>query len=156
LLCRGLSNLYELDTHGSLHPGAFPGVDAQRIEKVPYSRAYKAKQRAWQAVHAKIVKEEQAQERRRMQVMLALAECFGVMAGNLREQPDGVELVGGQFFGTGGLTRALDLGVEQFTVARGSERTWELYSQRSALEDELRKIRIVDVATALRVPTPLE
>ena len=140
----------------SFHPGMFPGVDAQQTERVPRSRAYKAKMRTWEALNAKIVKEEQAQERRRTQLMVTLAECFGVMAGNLREQPDGLELAGGQFFGKGGLTRALDLGVEQFTAARAHERIWELYSQRSALEDELRRIRIADVATALRLPMPLE
>ncbi|HEY0133886.1 MAG TPA: hypothetical protein VGB85_07395 [Nannocystis sp.] len=155
LLGARTSSVY-MNTGDLFQPSVFPGVDAQTIEKVPRSRAYKTKLRAWEALNTKILKEEQAQERRRMQLMLALAECFGVMAGNLREQPDGLELAGGQFFGKGGLTRALDLGVEQLTVTRGSERTWELYGQKSALEEELRRIRTADVATALRLPMPLE
>ena len=89
-------------------------------------------------------------------MMVTLADCLGVMAGNLREQPDGLVLTGGQFFGKGGLTRAFDLGVEQFSGTRGSDKIWELYSQRSALEEELRRIRVVDVATALRLPMPLQ
>ena len=136
--------------------GAFPGVDAQKLEKVPRSQAFKAKLRAWEAVHSKIVKEEQAQERRRTRMMVTLADCLGVMAGNLREQPDGLVLTGGQFFGKAGLTRAFDLGVEQFAGTRGSDNIWELYGQRSAAEEELRRIRIIDVATALRLPMPLQ
>jgi len=136
--------------------GVFPGVDVQKIDGVPRSRAFKSKLRAWEAVHSKIVKEEQTEERRRTRMMVTLADCLGVMAGNLREQPDGLVLTGGQFFGKGGLTRAFDLGVEQFSGTRGADRTWELYSQRSALEEELRRIRIIDVATALRLPMPLQ
>jgi len=136
--------------------GIFPDATPEQVAKIPRSRAYKAKLRAWEAVGAKIRKEEQIQERRRAQLMVGLAECFGVLAGHLREQPDGLEMAGGQFFGKGGLTRALDLGVEQSTTTRGSEKTWELYSQRSTLEEELRRIRLADVATALRVPIPME
>mgnify|MGYP000420347214 CR=1 FL=1 len=55
-----------------------------------------------------------------------------------------------------GLTRALDLAVEYFTTQRGMERTYELYSERSAVEEELRKIRVIDVATALHLPTPVQ
>jgi hypothetical protein len=138
LLGAGTGNVY-MNTGDLFQPSGFPGVDAQTIARVPRSRAYKTKLRAWEALNTKI-----------------LAECFGVIAGNLREQPDGLELAGGQFFGKGGLTRALDLTVEQFTVTHGSERTWELYGQRSTLEEELRRIRTADVATALRLPMPLE
>lgn len=136
--------------------GQFPGVDTAVIDRVPLSRAYKAKQRDWEALTAKIGKEEQAQQRRQMVALVALSECVGAMAGHLREQPDGLELTGGQYFGKGGLTRALDLAVEYFTTQRGMERTYELYSERSAVEEELRKIRVVDVATALHLPTPVQ
>jgi hypothetical protein len=91
-----------------------------------------------------------------MVALVALSECVGALAGNLREQPDGLELTGGQYFGKGGLTRAVDLGVEYFAAQRGMERTWELYSERSAVEEELRRIRVSDVATALQLPTPVQ
>ena len=130
-------------------------MTAAQIDKVPRSRAYNTKKRAWEAVQAKIRKEEQAEERRRMRVLVGLAECVGVLAANLREQPDGLELAGGQFFGKGGLTRAIDLAVEQ-TATRRSEQSWELYNQRSTLEEDLRRIRVADVAAALRVPMPVE
>jgi len=136
--------------------GVFPGVDVQKIDSVPRSRAFKAKLRAWEAINSKIVKEEQTVERDRTRMMVTLADCLGVMAGNLREQPDGLVLTGGQFFGKGGLTRAFDLGVGQLSGTRGSDKIYELYSQRSALEEELRRIRVVDVATALRLPMPLQ
>lgn len=136
--------------------GQFPGVDSQQIDKVPLSRAYKVKQREWEALNGKITKEEQAQQRKQMVALVALSECVGALAGNLREQPDGLELTGGQYFGKGGLTRAVDLGVEYFAAQRGMERTWELYSERSAVEEELRRIRVSDVATALQLPTPVQ
>ena len=136
--------------------GQFPGVEPAQIDRVPLSRAYKAKYREWEALGGKIAKEEQAQQRRQMQAVVALSECVGVMAGNLREQPDGLELTGGQYFGKGGLTRAVDLGVEYFSAQRGMERTWELYSERSAVEEELRRIRVSDVATALHLSVPVQ
>jgi len=136
--------------------GQFPEVEQAKIDRVPQSRAYKAKLRDWEAIGAKILREDLARQRRQMQVVVALSECVGVMAGNLREQSDGLELAGGQYFGKGGLTRAIDLGVEYFTAQRGMERTYELYSERSALEEDLRRIRVSDVAAALHQPTPVQ
>ena len=136
--------------------GQFPEVEQAKIDRVPQSRAYKAKLRDWEAIGAKILREDLARQRRQMQVVVALSECVGVMAGNLREQSDGLELAGGQYFGKGGLTRAIDLGVEYFTAQRGMERTYELYSERSAVEEDLRRIRISDVAAALHQPTPVQ
>ena len=134
--------------------GLFPDVAPDKLDRVPRSRRYKARLREWTALQAKIRKEEQAQEQRQLKAIVALAGCVGVMAAHLREQPDGLELTGGQFFGKGGLTEAITLAVDYAGATRGSERTWELYGQRSALEEDLRKIRVDDVAAALHVPVP--
>lgn len=149
---------YYDSSYYSLAPpyGQFPGVEPAVIDRVPQSKAYRAKHRQWDALTAKINKEEQAQQRKQMVAVLALAESVGVMAGNLREQPDGLEVVGGQYFGKGGLTRAVDLAVEYFSGQRGVERTYELYSERSAVEEDLRKIRVLDVAAALHLPAPVQ
>lgn len=136
--------------------GMFPDVKPEALDRVPRSRAYKAKLREWTAIQSKIRKEEQAQAKRRVKTVLALASSVGLLAANLREQPDGLELVGGQFFGKRGLTEAIELGVDYFADTRGNDRSWELYGQRSALEEELRKIRLNDLSMALHVPVPLQ
>ncbi len=134
----------------------FPDVERARIDRAPQSSQYKAKLRQWDKLSGKIRRQEDAEERQRMKVMTALADCVGATAGNLRELPDGLELSGGQYFGKGGLTRAVELGVDYFAAARGSESTWELYGERSAIEEELRRIRAADVAAALQLPTPVQ
>ena len=133
----------------------FPDVTPAQVDKVPRSRAYKAKLRAWEALNAKIRKQEQVRERKQTQATVAIAGCVGVLAANLREQPDGLELAGGQFFGPGGLGRAIDLAVDSFNAPRPDQGS-ELYGQRSALEEELRRIRINDVAMALHLPVPVQ
>lgn len=135
--------------------GVFPDVPAEKIDRVPQSRAYKAKLREWEGLNAKIKKEEAARERAQVATMVQLAAAVGVLAGSLREQPDGLTLAGGQIFGKGGLTRAVDVMAESFAGPRGGEKVYELYGSRSVVEEELRNIRITDVATALKVPRPM-
>ena len=134
--------------------GLFPDAGPEKIDRVPQSRAYKAKLREWEGINAKIRKEEQVRERAQVAGVIKLAESVGVMAGDLREQSDGLVLEGGQIFGKGGLTRAIETGVEAFAGV-GEKRSYELYSARSQLEEELRRIRVTDVATALKVPRPM-
>lgn len=132
----------------------FPEVPRQKIDGVPKSRAYKAKLREWEAMAAKIRREEDASSRRKTRAISAVAEALGVQAWNLREQPDGLVLTGGHYFGKGGLTRAIDLGVEYFGQNPGGDKIYDLYNARSALMDELRRIRVSEVALALGVPSP--
>jgi hypothetical protein len=134
----------------------FPDVAHAQIDRVQQSPQFKAKLRQWEKLAGKLRKLEEQEERQRMKMMTALADCVGAMAGNLRELPDGLELDGGQFFGKGGLTRAFDLGVEYFGAPRGTEQRWELYGEVSAIEEELRRIRASDVAAALHLPTPVQ
>lgn len=133
----------------------FPDVPRATIDRVPKSRAYKAKLREWEANELKIGREEELGERRRTKTITAVADAIGVQAYNLREQPDGLVLAGGHYFGNGGLTRAIDLGVDYFSQMRGGEKIYELYGVRSVLTDELRRIRVGEVALAIGVPTPL-
>lgn len=135
--------------------GAFPDVPAEKVDRVPQSRAYRAKLREWEGLNAKIKKEEAARERAQLMMMVQLAEAVGTMAGSLRERPDGLVLEGGQIFGKGGLTRAVDVMVDGLSGPRSGEKVYELYGSRSAVEEELRNIRITDVATALKVPRPM-
>ena len=133
----------------------FPEVPRARIDKVARSRAYKAKLREWESTDAKIRREEEAEEKRQTKVVTAVADAIGVQAWHLREQPDGLTLTGGHYFGKGGLTRAIDSVAEYVGQGRRSEKLWEMYSARSTLEGELRRIRVGEVALALGVPTPL-
>lgn len=133
----------------------FPDAQPGRIDKVAKSRAYKAKLKEWEAVDAKIRREEATDERRQAKAITAIAEAAGVQAWHLREQPDGLVLAGGHYFGKGGVMRVIDLAAEYIAMPRGGEKLYELYSQRSVLEGELQRIRITDVAGALGVPTPL-
>ncbi len=133
----------------------FPDVPRAKIDKVPKSRAYKAKLREWEANEAKIRREEETSERRQTKTITAVADAIGVQAYNLREQPDGLVLAGGHYFGKGGLSRAIDLAADYYGQARGGEKIYELYGVRSVLTDELRRIRVGEVALAIGVPTPL-
>jgi hypothetical protein len=142
-LSRGLEEPYAM----------FPDAPRAKVDAAPRSAAYKAKRRAWEALDAKIRREEQAEERRQSQRLVALAEAMGATAGNLREQPDGLVLSGGHFFGPGGLNRAIDVMAD--SGGGGSEKLWELYGERSAAEQELQRLRVLDVAKALGVPAPL-
>ncbi len=133
----------------------FAGTTAEQLEKIPRSPAYKAELRQWQAVTAKINKRERAQQRIQARQMVELAMCLGVMTGNLREQPDGLVLAGGQMFGKGGLTRAIELGTDYFSQpSAADEGLQDLREARVKHEGELQRIRAQDVATALKVPTP--
>jgi hypothetical protein len=62
-----------------------------------------------------------AGERRQTKTITAVADAIGVQAYNLREQPDGLVLAGGHYFGKGGLTRAIDLGATTSARARRRE-----------------------------------
>jgi hypothetical protein len=133
----------------------FPDVARAKIDAVPKSRAYKAKLREWEATDAKIRREEAAEERRQTKAALAVAEALGGQAWNLRETPDGLVVEGGHFFGKGGLNRAIDQIADYMGQSQRGEKVWELYGKRSGLDEELRRIRVTDVAAALRVSAPL-
>ncbi len=133
----------------------FTDKTAEQLDKIPRSPAYKAELRQWQAVNAKIHKQERVQQRVQFQQVILLAQCFGVMTGNLREQPDGLVLAGGQMFGHGGLTRAIELGTDYLSQPPAfDEGLQKLREARVKHEGELQRIRVQDVATALKVPTP--
>lgn len=133
----------------------FPEVPRAKIDKVPKSRAYKAKLREWESTDAKIRRDEQTEERRQAKAVTAVADAIGVQAWNLREQPDGLTFTGGHYFGKGGLNRAIDVMADYFGQGRKNEKIYEMYSARNAIEAELRRIRVGDIAAALGVPTPL-
>lgn len=133
---------------------SFPEVPRARIDAVPKSRAYRAKLREWEALDAKIRREEEAEDRRQTRVVTAVADAIGAQAWSLRETPEGLVLEGGHFFGKGGLTRAIDLVADYAGSGRRGEKVWEMHGKRSSLEDELRRIRAVELAAALGVPTP--
>jgi hypothetical protein len=133
---------------------SFPEVPRARIDAVPRSRAYRARLREWEALGVKIRREEEAEDRRQTRVVTAVADAIGAQAWSLRETPEGLVLEGGHFFGKGGLTRAIDLVADYAGSGRRGEKVWEMHGKRSSLEDELRRIRVVELAAALGVPTP--
>lgn len=134
----------------------FPDVSREKFDKVPRSAAYKAKMREWQVFAGKLRKYNQTMARNEAQRMVELARCVGALAGNLREQPDGVVLAGGQLFGKGGLARAIELATDQ-TARRPArdEDLDELMMTRERLMTEMHRLRARDVATALKLPMPL-
>ena len=133
----------------------FEDMKAEQLEKIPRSAAYKAKVREWQAFNAKIRKRNQAKDRTQAQQAVNVARSLGALAGNLREQPDGLVLAGGQMFGKGGLTRAIELMTDYIVPSNGRDEVLHaLVEARGRLEREMQEIRAREVATALRVPTP--
>lgn len=128
----------------------FPEVAHEKIDKVPHSAAYKAKLKEWRALDAKARKAEEVRERAQTKVLLAVAGSIGALAVDLRETGDGLQLEGGQFFGPGGLARAIELGIDA-TAVRDNEPIWELYDKRSKAEQELQEVRARDVEKALGV-----
>lgn len=131
----------------------FQDVPQDKIDKVPQSTAYKAKLKEWRGVDEKIRKAEEVRDRAQAKAMLAVADSIGALALNLRETTDGLVLEGGQFFGTGGLTRAIELGVDAAWSRTGDEQVWRLYDDRSKVEQELQEVRVRDVEKALGVRT---
>jgi hypothetical protein len=133
----------------------FPDVPREKFDKVPRSAAYKARMREWQVLATKLRKYNQARARSEAQRMLELARCVGALVGNLREQPDGVVLAGGQLFGKGGLARAIDLAVNTTTQQPMNDPELnELMTTRAQLLTEMHGLRARDVAMALKVPVP--
>ena len=128
----------------------FPEVAHEKIDKVPHSPAYKAKLKEWRALDAKARKAEEARERAQTKVLLAVAGSIGALAVDLRETGDGLLLEGGQFFGPGGLARAIELAIDA-TGMKDNEPIWELYDKRSKAEQELQEVRARDVEKALGV-----
>lgn len=132
----------------------FPEVAHDKIDKVPQSAAYKAKLKAWRAIDDKVRKAEETRERAQMKVVLAAADSVGALAVNLRETGDGLQAEGGQYFGPGGLARAIELGVDAVASKGGDDPVWELYEKRSKAEQELQEVRVHDVEKALGVQAP--
>lgn len=132
----------------------FPEVPRAKIDAVPKSRAYKAKLREWTALDAKIRRDAEAEDRRQTKVVTAVADAIGVQAWHLRETPEGLVLEGGHFLGKGGLGRAIDMIADYAGSPKRSERTYEQHDRRRALEEELRRLRVVELAGALGVPAP--
>jgi hypothetical protein len=128
----------------------FQDVPHEQIDKVPQSAAYKAKLKEWRAIDAKIRKHDEARERAQAKTMLAVADSIGALALNLRETPDGLVIDGGQFFGTGGLARAIELGIEG-TGRSGDDAVQRLYEERGKVEAEMQEVRVRDVEKALGV-----
>lgn len=131
----------------------FQDVAHEQIDKVPQSAAYKAKLKEWRKIDAKIGKADEARERAQAKTMLAIADSIGSLAFNLRETPDGLVLDGGQYFGTGGLARAIELGIDGISRA-SDEAVYRLYDERGKVEAELQEIRVRDVEQSLGVRQP--
>lgn len=132
-----------------------PDVGREQFDKVPRSPAYKAQMREWRALSEKIRKRTQAQGRNQAQLLAELARCIGVLTGNLREQPDGLVLTGGQLFGKGGLARAIELAANMNAQRPGRDEVLdELLMTRSQLLSEMHRLRAREVAAKLNVPMP--
>lgn len=133
----------------------FPDVTPAKFDQVPRSAAYKAQMREWEALGGKIRKRSQVQARAQAQLMNELASCIGALAGNLREQPDGLVLAGGQMFGKGGLARAIELGSNLSSQRPGRDEVLDgLLSNRQELRSAMQRTRAKDVAAKLNLPLP--
>jgi hypothetical protein len=128
----------------------FQDIAHEQIDKVPQSAAYKAKLKEWRGIDAKIRKHDEARERAQAKTMLQVADSIGALALNLRETTDGLVIDGGQFFGTGGLARAIELGIEG-TGRSGDDAVYRLYDERGKVENEMQEIRARDVEKALGI-----
>jgi hypothetical protein len=159
LLISGRSSSYYYDSNEANEPlppyWLLPDVPREQFDKVPRSAAYKAQMREWKALSEKIRKRTQAQGRSQAQTLVELARCIGVLTGNLREQPDGLVLTGGQLFGKGGLARAIELAATMTSQRPGRDEVLdELLTTRSQLMSEMHRVRVRDVAAKLNVPMP--
>lgn len=133
----------------------FPDVTPAKFDQVPRSAAYKAQMREWEALGGKIRKRSQVQARAQAQLMNELAACIGALAGNLREQPDGLVLAGGQMFGKGGLARAIELGSNLSSQRPGRDEVLDgLLTNRQELRSAMQRTRAKDVAAKLNLPLP--
>lgn len=149
------SSSYRYDPATNQPYWRFPEVAQEKIDKVAQSAAYKAKLKEWRALDDKVRKAEEARERAQTKVILAVAESVGSLAVNLRETAEGLQAEGGQYFGPGGLARAIELGVDAIsTRGGGDDPVWELYDRRSKVEQEMTEIRVRDVEKALGVQAP--
>lgn len=129
----------------------FPEVPHEKIDKVPQSAAFKSKLKVWRAADDKLRKAEDARERAQMKVVAAAAESVGALAASLRKTGDGLQIDGGQFFGPGGLARAIELGIDAASSRGEDSPEWQLYEERMKVEQELQDIRVRDIEKALGV-----
>jgi hypothetical protein len=150
LASRSMSD-YHYDPSQNQPYWRFQDVAHEQIDKVPQSAAYKAKLKEWRAVDAKIRKADEVRERAQAKTMLAVADSIGALALNLRETTDGLVIDGGQYFGTGGLARAIDLGIEAASSRAGDDAVYRLYDERGKIEQEMQELRVRDVEKALGV-----
>lgn len=129
----------------------FPDASHDRVDAAPQSAAYKAKLREWKALDARARKVEAERERRSTATMVQVSQALGSWAMNLRETEGGLVAEGGQYFGPGGLARAIELAIEGYQ-SRDVAASAELHDRRIRVEQELQELRVRDVERALGVP----
>ncbi|MBC8074018.1 MAG: hypothetical protein IAG13_37205, partial [Deltaproteobacteria bacterium] len=166
---------FELSTwmFGMRTSSRFGGAFAETSEDavVPKSKAFKAKQKQIAAVDAKLSKVEAKRNDEQLAKMGAVSHPWGSLAGSVVEDGNALVLTGGLFVrAEGGVAGALMeslTAVKSLTESTGKpdQELGKLFEQRGKLEDELRKIRVQDVAkyrakhpggTAVVPPLPAE
>jgi hypothetical protein len=125
----------------------FPSLAHEAIDKVPQSAAYKARLKEWQRLDTRIERTEKAEERRRIELALTVADSLGALAISLRETPEGLVTEGGQYFGPGGLART----IERVVAGPSIETDYSVHEERGRVEQELQEIRVRDIERALGV-----